>query len=87
MVRFIAPYLTVILSSEYFVQPLWGCNSFANFTTGFGLRPAPAAIIVMTPLGSGKIKLCERLRIIEGWDEGDGRTRTSMDGYGQWQDQ
>jgi len=26
----------------------------ADFTTGFGLRPTPAAIIVMTPSGSGK---------------------------------
>jgi len=26
------------------------------FTTGFGLRPAPAAIIVMTPPGSDKKK-------------------------------
>jgi tetratricopeptide repeat protein len=32
-----------------------------TFTTGFGLRPSPAAIIVMTPLGSGKEKLRERL--------------------------
>ena len=28
---------------------------------GFGLRPAPAAIIVVTPLGSGKEKFSERL--------------------------
>jgi hypothetical protein len=46
----------------YFVQPLQGCKSFVNFTTGFGLRPPPAAIIVMTPSGSGEIKLCERLQ-------------------------
>jgi hypothetical protein len=26
-----------------------------------GLRPSPAAIIVMTPAGSGEIKLCGRL--------------------------
>jgi len=32
-----------------------------NFTTGFGLWPSPAAIIVMTPTGSGKEKLHERL--------------------------
>ncbi|MCK4628885.1 MAG: hypothetical protein KAT56_07765, partial [Sedimentisphaerales bacterium] len=43
-------------SSGYFVQPLWGCKTFVNFTTGFGLRPIPAAIIVMTPSGSGKEK-------------------------------
>jgi hypothetical protein len=40
----------------HFVQPLRGCKFFVNFTTGFGLRPAPAAIIVMTPPGSGKLK-------------------------------
>jgi hypothetical protein len=26
------------------------------------------------------------IRIIEGWDEEYGQTRTNMDGYGQWQD-
>jgi len=68
MVRYIAPYLIAILPSGYFdagvyfVQPLQGCKSFENLTTGFGLRPAPAAIIVMTPSGSGKESLCERLR-------------------------
>jgi hypothetical protein len=40
----------------HFVQPLQGCKPFVNFTTGFGLRPAPAAIIVMTHSGSGKEK-------------------------------
>ena len=34
-----------------------------DFTTGFGLRPPPAAIIVMTPTGSGKEELRERLPI------------------------
>ena len=52
---------TVILPSGHFVQPLQGCKSFADFTTGSGLRPSPAAIIVMTPSGSGEIKLCEWL--------------------------
>ncbi len=52
----------VILRSGYFVQPLRGCKSFVDFTTGFGLRPPPAAIIVMTPSGSGKEKLRERLQ-------------------------
>lgn len=37
-------------------------NLYIVFTTGFGLRPPPAAIIVMTPLGSGKEKLRERLQ-------------------------
>ena len=37
---------SVILPSEYFV----------NFTTGFGLRPSPAAIIVTAPSGPNKKK-------------------------------
>ena len=36
-------------------------NLYIDFTTGFGLRPTPAAIVVMTPLGSGKKKLYEYL--------------------------
>ena len=52
------------MPSGYFVQPLGGCKSFIDFTTGFGLQPTPAAIIVATPIGSGEIKLCERLRKI-----------------------
>jgi len=37
-------------------------NLYIDFTTGFGLRPTPAVIIVMTPLGSGKEKLRECLQ-------------------------
>jgi len=55
-------FVTVILPSWYFVQPLQGCKFFMNFTTGFGLWPTPAAIIVMTPPGSGEEKLRERLQ-------------------------
>ena len=34
-----------------------GLKFSLHFTTGFGLRPSPVAIIVMTPLGSGSKKL------------------------------
>jgi hypothetical protein len=64
MVRYVAPYLAVILPSGYFVQPLRGCKFFVDFTprVPVAMLPTPAAIIVMTPTGSGKEKLRERLQ-------------------------
>jgi len=38
-------------------------NLYIDFTTGFGLRPSPAAIVVMTPAGSGNVKSRERLQV------------------------
>ena len=44
------------------IQPLRGCRGLTGtITTGSGLGPTPAAIIVMTPSGSGKVQLRERL--------------------------
>ena len=44
-------------SGTILFNPYGVVNLYIDFTTGFGLRPSPAAIIVMTPAGSGEIKL------------------------------
>ena len=47
-------YILLFYRQCILFNPLQGCKTFVKFTTGFDLRPSPAAIIVMTPSGSSK---------------------------------